>query len=109
MTQPLRSSLPGVLHECRGNCAAAAPGHVLSVIQDRLAVATPSKWSDAVVVSVSVDGWVEVALLQDDSLLELWNHADLTGALESGDPVAVHSVYDVLAVGDEKHNVLRAN
>jgi hypothetical protein len=47
-------------------------------------------------------------VLSDDSSLILWNHDGLTDALQVGDPVAVHSVYDVLAVSDAKYNVLRA-
>lgn len=88
---------------------AGAPGHALSLIQQRLASATPGKWADAVVVAVSAAGWIEVAVLADDSTLMLWNHGDHTGALRIGDPVAVHSVYDVLAVGGAKYNVLRAD
>ena len=87
----------------------AAPGHGLSLIQERLASATPSKWADAVVVAVSPAGWIEVVLLSDESAVILWNHADLSDALRVGDPVAVHSVYDVLAAGGAKYNVLRAD
>lgn len=86
-----------------------AGGHGLSLMQERLAAATPSKWVDAVVVSVSAAGWVEVGLLSDDSTVVLWNHADLTNQIGVGDPVAVHAVYDVLATGTTKHNVLRAS
>jgi hypothetical protein len=85
-----------------------APGHDLSLMQERLTSATPGKWADAVVVAVSAAGWIEVALLSDESALILWNHSDLTGSLTVGDPVAVHSVYDVLATSGSKHNVLRA-
>ncbi len=108
MTQPLHSSLQGTLLECHEDCAASAPGHGLSAIQDRLASATPSKWADAVVVSASAAGWIEVALLSGDSTIMLWNHADHTDVIKPGDPVAVHSVYDVLAISGTKVNVLRA-
>ncbi|MEO7015708.1 MAG: hypothetical protein ABI130_14595 [Leifsonia sp.] len=108
MTQPLHSSLQGSLLECHDDCDVTAPGHALSLIQERLASATPSKWADAVVLSVSKAGWIEVAVLSDDSALILWNHDGLTDSLQVGDPVAVHSVYDVLAVSDAKYNVLRA-
>ena len=107
MTQPLDSALRGSLHDCSGTCSAAIPGHGLSLMQIRLASATPSRWVDAVVLSVSPAGWLEVALLDDDSTTLLWNHTDLTGAVTPGDPVAIHPVYDVLAAGDTKHNVLR--
>ena len=59
-------------------------------------------------MSVSKAGWIEVAVLSDDSTHILWSHADHTGALAVGDPVAVHTVYDVLAVSGTKYNVLRA-
>jgi hypothetical protein len=109
MTQPLRSRLEGTLHECSSGCMSADQGHALSPIQERVASATPSKWADAVVTTVAASGWVEVMLLSDDSVVVLWNHADLTDELEIGAPVALHSVYDVLAIGDSKHNVLRAS
>ncbi|NEN05423.1 hypothetical protein G3T36_06020 [Diaminobutyricibacter tongyongensis] len=108
MTQPLDHSLQDTLLECHDGCAATAPGHGLSLIQERLASATPGKWADAVVVAVSAAGWIEVAVLADDSTHVLWNHADRTGSVSVGDPVAVHSVYDVLAVGGANFNVLRA-
>ena len=108
MTPSPYSSLRGTLLECYDDCAATAPGHALSLIQERLASATPSKWADAVVVSISGAGWIEVAGLSDDSTHILWNHADLTASVRVGDPVAVHAVYDVLAVSDAKYNVLRA-
>ena len=109
MTPSAHPGLHDTLLECQGECAAAAPGHALSAIQERLASATPSKWADAVVVSVSKAGWIEVAVLADDSTHILWNHADRTDSVHVGDPVAVHSVYDVLAVGGAKLNVLRAS
>ncbi len=109
MTQPLHHNLQDTLLECHDGCAATAPGHSLPLIQERLATATPGKWADAVVVEVSAAGWIEVAVLTDDTTQVLWNHADLTGSVGVGDPVAVHSVYDVLAVGGAKYNVLRVD
>jgi hypothetical protein len=108
MNQPLHSSLQGTLLECNDDCAATAPGHGLSLIQERVASATPSKWADAVVLTVSAAGWIEVAVVSDDSTIVLWNHADHSDSIEVGDPVALHQVYDVLAVGSAKYNVLRA-
>jgi len=83
------------------------PGHSVSVIQSRLASATPSKWVDAVVVAISAAGWIEIAGITTTSSEIVWNHADLTGSVAVGDPVALHSVYNVLAAGGAKHNVLR--
>jgi hypothetical protein len=107
MTQPLHHNLQDTLLECHDDCSVTAPGHGISLIQERLAAATPGKWADAVVVAVSAAGWIEVAVLSDDTTLILWNHADNTDTISVGDPVAVHPVYDVLAVGAAKHNVLR--
>jgi hypothetical protein len=108
MNQPTDSSLQATLHECSGTCGAMAAGHALPQIQERLASATPGRWTDAVVVSVSTAGWIEVGLLADDSTVVLWNHADLTADITVGEPVVLHSVYDVLVAGGAKHNVLRA-
>ena len=108
MTHPIDSSLQATLHECSGTCGAMATGHALAPIQERLAAATPGKFTDAVVVSVSPAGWIEVGLLADDSTVVLWNHADLTEDIAVGEPVALHPVYDVLVAGGAKHNVLRA-
>ena len=108
MTPSFDTILQGTLHDCLGACGATMPGHELAPIQERVASATPGKWADAIVVSVSTGGWVEVALVASNDSVVLWNHADLSGSLTVGDAVALHSVYDVLAVGDVKHNVLRA-
>jgi hypothetical protein len=108
MNQPLHSSLRGTHEPCRDDCASTAPGHGLPQIQERVASATPSKWVDALVIAVSASGRIDVAVLSDDSTLSLWNHSDLTGSVSVGDPVGVHSVYDVLAVGNSQHNVRRA-
>lgn len=78
-------------------------------MQERLASATPSKWLDAVVVSASTAGWVEIALIADGSSAVLWNHADLTSVIAAGDPVAVHPVYGVFAAGGSKYNVLQSS
>lgn len=108
MNQPLDSSLQATLHECSGSCGAMAAGHALLQIQECLASATPGRWADAVIVSISTAGWIEVGLLADDSTAVLWNHADLTEEVTVGEPVVLHSVYDVLVAGGAKHNVLRA-
>jgi hypothetical protein len=62
-------------------------------IQEAVATASPSAWRDAVVVT-SEPGLVSVALL-DGATWDL-----VTGAeLAPGEPVAVHRVAEVLAVG----------
>jgi len=108
MTPSFDTILQGTLHDCLGACGATMAGHELAPIQERVASATPGKWADAIVISANAGGWVEVGLVASNESIVLWNHADLTGSLSAGDAVALHSVYDVLAVGDVKHNVLRA-
>jgi hypothetical protein len=36
----------------------------------------------------------------------VWNHSDLGAQVKPGDPVAVHGIYGVLAVGTERFNVV---
>lgn len=110
MASSVGSHTQGIQHDCHGamDCAATTPGHGLALIQERVVSATPSKWRDALVLSVAPSGWVRLALIADDSTVAVWNHAELDAALKPGDPVALHSVYDVLAVGDSRLNVLLA-
>lgn len=108
MNQPLSYVLTETLHVCSGSCDMAAAGHSVSVIAERVAAATPSKWSDAIVVAAYSAGWLELALLTDDSTVVVWNHADLTQSLTPGTPVSLHSVYNLLSDGTTKHSVLRS-
>lgn len=87
-------------------CASERTGHALSLIQLRVASATPSKWLDATVSSVSADGGIVLAPVFGNEAITVWNHADLRGTLAIGDPVALHTLYDVLAVGDRRFNVI---
>lgn len=89
-------------------CATEAPGHALSVIQLRVASATPSKWLDATVRSVSASGWVVLAPLVGEADVSLWHHADLTDTLAVGDPVSLHALYNVVAAGRHRFNVFVA-
>ena len=79
-------------------------GYALHPIARQAAVATPSQWEDAFVVSASEDGWIELADL-DGRTIRCWHFDDLRGVLTPGSPVAVHSLYGVLAVEDELLNV----
>ena len=88
-------------------CADIRPGHGLHALQLRLAAATPTRWVDAVIVGARADGWVDAATL-DGEPVALWNHGDLTTSLAPGDPVALHSVYNVLSAGSRRFNVLSA-
>ena len=85
------------------DCASTGAGHSLSFIQERLASAAAYGWQDGIVESVR-DGWVSVRGL-DGSRSRVWSHAG--DAVQAGDPVSLHSVYDVLAIGGFRLNVLR--
>jgi hypothetical protein len=42
----------------------------------------------------------------DGATLSLWNHGDLAEVVTPGEPVAVHSIYNVLSAGARRFNVL---
>jgi hypothetical protein len=117
ITQPLHTQQCN--HTGSAVCANRGAGHALQPIQARVAAATPGKWVDGIVASVSADGWVGIRLLAGPdapSLLDpadgagtvwVWNHDDLTGTLEAGQPVAVHALYNVLASGRDRISVIR--
>ena len=83
-------------------------GHDLHPIVRQAAVATPSNWVDAVVVSASRDGLLQFVGLADGAAARRWHHADLGAVLAPGTPVAFHSVYGVLAIGEELLSVRAA-
>jgi hypothetical protein len=89
-------------------CTDGTPGHALHPLQLRIAAATPSKWRNAFVDGVQADGWITLVSFDDAERVSVWHHADLTGSLTVGDPVALHSLYNVLAVGRARINVLPA-
>ncbi|MFB8385964.1 hypothetical protein ACFC3F_02370 [Microbacterium sp. NPDC055910] len=90
-----------------GVCSSFARGHALHLIQARLASATPTEWSDAIVEQTdAAEGTVVVRTL-DGEAIELWNGSGAADAVAVGTPVAVHARYDVLAVGRRQFNVLR--
>lgn len=104
---PLRS----ITHDCSGamDCMVEAPGHAVGFMQRRIADASPRHWRDGIVESVSVDGWVRVRTLIDDESVSIWNHAHLGSTVATGSPVALHALYNVLAVGAERVNVIVAD
>jgi hypothetical protein len=80
-------------------------GYELHPIQRQAAIATPSRWRDAIVVSVQADGAIEIFDVESESVSELWHFADLTRLLSAGEPVSLHGDYAVLAVGDAYFSV----
>jgi hypothetical protein len=106
--QPTRTPLDSVCAAEFGmECARAEEGHSLHPMRKRLAAATPSKWADAIVVSVAADGWIELASVETAITVRVWHHQNLgETALHVGEPVALHATYSVLAVGSEWHSVL---
>lgn len=91
-----------------GTCSSYAPGHALHLIQSRLAAATPSDWIDAIVEGAdAATGDVVLRSIHDASRLPLWNAEGAAESLAVGEPVALHSRYDVLSVGTRRYNVLR--
>ncbi len=90
-------------HAEASECMMLAPGHELHLMQRRLAAATPGKWVDAFVGAADRSGRVELFGLTGEPVGMVWNHGGI--AVEPGTPVALHAVYNVLAVGDAWFNV----
>ena len=87
-------------------CDAVGAGHELSLMQRRIAAATPSQWRDAIVLGVDGEGWIELALFADGRSLRVWNHRASEHGFTTGEPVVLHGRYGVLARGTEWLNVL---
>lgn len=88
-------------------CSSFAPGHALHLIQARLASATPSEWSDAIVEASDVRSGFVIVRTLDGTAVALWNGTGAAAAATPGTPVALHERYHVLAVGGARFNVLR--
>lgn len=89
-----------------GSCSIYAPGHSLHLLQARLASSTPSQWRDAIVESANpASGSIVVHLLDNDSVLQVWNASGAAESLVAGSPVAVHALHGVLAAGPRWFNV----
>ncbi|QNE46764.1 hypothetical protein F1C58_07515 [Glaciihabitans sp. INWT7] len=100
-------------HSPGAACTSAAAGHAVSAIRDRVTAATPSKWRDGLVVHVSATdaaggSWLAVALFEQPEFAWVWNHGDLSTVVSVGEPVALHELYDTLAIGTARVSVLRA-
>lgn len=106
----IRSAHTTLHLECQAEfgmeCGHDVEGHTLHPMRRRLAAATSSKWADALVVSVSADGWVELVSVETGALARVWHHENLGDAVRAGEPVALHSTYSVLAVGHEWRSVV---
>ncbi|WP_166788001.1 hypothetical protein [Cryobacterium adonitolivorans] len=135
ITQPLH--VLQCNHTGGDGCVNHGAGHATRPIHVRVADATPSKWADGIVVRATSDGWIGIALFGDDAADDdtaddddaddaadddtadddtadsdtatvwVWNHSDLTAHLGAGAPVALHSVYNVLASGRSRISVVR--
>ncbi|KJL35209.1 hypothetical protein [Microbacterium azadirachtae] len=89
-------------------CSSFAPGHALHLIQARLAAATTAGWTDALVTGLDrAAGIVQVQTLEGE-ILSLWNAGGAALEVEPGQPVAVHTRWNVLAIGALRYNVARA-
>lgn len=107
----MSSVKPGVqdvmrCHTRGEGCSHTGAGHSLSPLQRRVAAATPSKWRDALVVTVASGGWIALELLETAETVWAWNHGELAASVTVGSPVALHAVYHTLAIGSERVNVL---
>ncbi|GAA4485496.1 hypothetical protein GCM10023171_19950 [Microbacterium panaciterrae] len=86
-------------------CSSFAPGHALHLIQSRLAAATTAGWADAIVTATdAAAGEIRLVTLDGDALT-LWNAGGAALEVEPGQPVAVHTRWDVLAIGALRYNV----
>ena len=93
-------TLPG--QPCDGHGA----GHAMLPLQERVAAATPGKWRDAIVRSVTADGWVALDVLDSGETVWAWHHVALDSLVAAGSPVALHGIYHTLAIGRQRVNVL---
>ncbi|HEU5222551.1 MAG TPA: hypothetical protein VFU07_02590 [Candidatus Lumbricidophila sp.] len=94
--------------ESHVDCASNRPGHGLHAMQERLASVAASKWDDVIVSAVDADGFIEVVSPFSSEATRVWHHEPLIGRVAVGEPVALHSVYGVLAVGAERLSVAAA-
>ena len=80
-------------------CVPFETGYELHPIQRQAALATRSRWRDAIVTAVTPDGWIELLDLDTDAVRRVWHYADLSASVTSGEPVTLNAHYGVLAIG----------
>jgi hypothetical protein len=108
VTTPVTGAVMGMRGcEHATECTSDRPGHGLNAVQARLAAVTASKWIDAIVTSVDGSGFAWLATL-DGGIRRVWQHDAFDGALEVGDPIALHCVYGVLVAGEQRFSVADA-
>jgi methyl coenzyme M reductase subunit C-like uncharacterized protein (methanogenesis marker protein 7) len=90
-----------------GACSSYAPGHALHLIQVRLAAATPSEWTDAVVAAVDAARGEIVVQPLSGAAVVVWSAAGAAEHTPVGEPVALHARYDVLWAAGRRFNVAR--
>lgn len=88
-----------------GSCSSFAPGHALHLIQARLASATPSEWTDAVVTASDAASGILTVHDLDGTPHTVWHAGGATLEAPTGTPVTLHARYHVLAVGRTLYNV----
>lgn len=71
-------------------CRSYAPGHNMHAIHAKHVGLSPWGWRDAVIASLTPDGWIAINYVTEDGGALLWNHADLSRLVAPGSPVRVH-------------------
>lgn len=95
-------------HSDGESCTSSVAGHAVSAVRERVTAATPSKWRDGIVAHAPSGNWIGIDLLDSPDTVWVWNHSDLGAAVSIGEPVALHDLYDTLAIGATRISVLRS-
>lgn len=106
-TRPPARPVTPMPQACASMCADDRDGHAVSLLRLRLAHLHPGGWVDAVVTGTGTDGAIDAVRWADGEPVRLWHHVHRPDLLAPGAPVAVHSRYGVLAIGDDRLNVAR--
>jgi len=108
-TEPRTGAVMGMRGcETAAECRSDRPGHGLHAMQERLAATTASKWVDVIVIGVDTEGFATLAEFGVDAVRRVWHHDGFEGVLVPGEPVALHSLYGVLARGEARFSVAYA-